>query len=363
MDKNQGVSAFLGLSHCRLFNLINCLVDASSYFATSLLAIDYLLAFLKTSLRSAVFTSHPGGLTQVEIDRVGEGWKAGQHVYLRVFNGFRAFEKHPFTIANAPASASTTGRTTLLLVIKSAGDFTRHVHHLGYAEAAFGNDLEKRSLDFKKYPDDFCRAASDCRLAVSVEGPYGVSYMEMCDFETVVLVGGGSGFTYCMANFEEIVGTALKGYGVTKRVFILWPLRDLNILQVFAESLKKTLNSARSISIETSIRLHITTPIVTGTMNTVSPAQIIRSRIEPHAVISEALEATRASIDGRGETVGCGVAIGVCGPPELRVAFQAAVSSADSSLAAKAGGIHFHSCVLSILAILLLFSSLTLGFC
>jgi hypothetical protein len=77
--------------------------------------VDYLLVYLKTSIRSAVFTSLPGGVTKVEIDRIGEGWTAGkfvmfsevhslkltldhfsfsgQHVYLRVFKGRHSFEK------------------------------------------------------------------------------------------------------------------------------------------------------------------------------------------------------------------------------------------------------------------------------
>ncbi|OAV98150.1 hypothetical protein PTTG_11866 [Puccinia triticina 1-1 BBBD Race 1] len=313
--------------------------------SATFIAVDYLLVYLKTSIRSAVFTSLPGGLTKVEIDRIGEGWIAGQHVYLRVFKGRHSFEKHPFTIANAPASLSPTGRNTLVLIAKAAGDFTRNIHRVGYAEAALvGGDLESRKASTdEKHFQALCEAASDCRLAVAVEGPYGTSYLDMCDHETVVLVAGGSGFTYCMSTFEHIIGNAMKGVGFTKKIFVVWTLRDLDMVQVFASALNKALKCAQQLRIEVVVRLYVTTPLKHGDMNPVPGAQITPNRVDLMGVLSEALESTSWSIDARGETQGCGLAVGVCGPEGLVVSARSAISAADSTLAAKAGGIQFHS--------------------
>ncbi|KAA1138061.1 hypothetical protein PGTUg99_027322 [Puccinia graminis f. sp. tritici] len=313
--------------------------------SASFVGFDYLLVYLKTSIRSAVFTSLPGGVTKVEIDRIGEGWTAGQHVYLRVFKGRHSFEKHPFTIANAPASLSPSGRNTLVLMAKAAGDFTSRIHRVGYAEAALvGGDLESRkaSVDEKHF-QALCEAASDCRLAVAVEGPYGASYLDMSDHETVVLVAGGSGFTYCMSTLEHIIGNAMKGVGLTKKIFVLWTLRDLDMVQVFASDLNRALECARQFRFEVVVRLYITTPLKHGDMNPVPNAQITPNRVDLKGVLSEALESTCWSIDTRGETKGCGLAVGVCGPEGLVVSARSALSAADPVLAAKAGGLQMHS--------------------
>ncbi|POW02175.1 hypothetical protein PSTT_11932 [Puccinia striiformis] len=311
----------------------------------SFVVMDYFLVFMKTSLRSAVFTSLPSGLTKVEVDRLGEGWRAGQHVYLRVFKGRHSFEKHPFTIANAPASLSPSGKNTLLLMVKASGNYTRRIHRVGYAEAALvGGDLENRkaSVD-EKHIQALCEAASDCRLAVAIEGPYGASYLDMCDHETVVLVAGGSGFTYCMSTLEHIIGNSMKSVGFTKKIFVIWTLRDLEMVQVFARALNKTLECAQQLRLEVVVRLYVTTPLKHGDMNPVPNARITPSRVDLKVVLSEALESTCWSIDARGETQGCGVAVGVCGPEGLTASARDAVSSADHTLAAKAGGVQLHS--------------------
>lgn len=315
------------------------------YASTAFMVADYCLSYLKTSVRSAVFTSLPAGLTKIEIDRLGEGWKAGQHVYIRVFNGRQSFEKHPFTIVNAPASLSPSRRTSLVLVVKATGNFTTHIHRVGYSEAALiGGDLEsiKGSVDEKNL-HELSEAASDRRLAVAVEGPYGVSYMDMCDYETVMLVAGGSGFTYCMSTFEHIIGNAVKGIGYTKKIFVLWNLRDLEMVQVFASAMNTALAAAQQLRFEVFVRLYVTTPLKHSDINPIPTAQITPERVDFKAVLAEALQSTCWSIDSRGETQGCGVAVGVCGPNGLAVSARAAVSTANDSLARKAGGLYLHT--------------------
>lgn len=97
--------------------------------STSALTIDYICKFCKTRVRTATLTSLPGGLTKIEVDRLSTGWRAGQHVALRVIRGADTLEKHPFTIANAPATiAPNITPKTLEIVAKNAGDFTKAGH-------------------------------------------------------------------------------------------------------------------------------------------------------------------------------------------------------------------------------------------
>ncbi|CAH7681698.1 hypothetical protein PPACK8108_LOCUS14338, partial [Phakopsora pachyrhizi] len=319
------------------------------YVTVSAMAIfhDLVMKYIKTSVKSAVFTSLPGGLTQIEVDRLSDGWKAGQHVYIRVFNGRRTLEKHPFTIANAPARLAPSGRNTLVLVVKAAGAFTGSLHRVGYAEAALvGGDYEKSGSVLEgDILSAYNGAASESRLGVAIEGPYGSSLIDMCDFETVLLFAGGSGFTYCMSTLEHIVGSASYGQGVTKTVFVVWTLRDLEMVQVFANALNSTISRGQEHQMQIIMRIHVTSEVFHSDLNPVPYAQIISGRSEPSRILSEALETTIISIEQRGETTGCGVGVGACGPKGLVDAARAAVTSSDTSQASKAGGIKFYSLV------------------
>lgn len=167
--------------------------------------------------------------------------------------------------------------------------------------------------------------------------------MDMCDYETVMLVAGGSGFTYCMSTFEHIIGNAVKGIGYTKKIFVLWNLRDLEMVQVFASAMNTALAAAQQLRFEVFVRLYVTTPLKHSDINPIPTAQITPERVDFKAVLAEALQSTCWSIDSRGETQGCGVAVGVCGPNGLAVSARAAVSTANDSLARKAGGLYLHT--------------------
>ncbi|KAI8459228.1 hypothetical protein BY996DRAFT_6429994 [Phakopsora pachyrhizi] len=354
-----------------IVGLVN--LKLSLEFYARVRSYNMILSYYFTSVKSAVFTSLPGGLTQIEVDRLSDGWKAGllynfpllhlyiyegQHVYIRVFNGRRTLEKHPFTIANAPARLAPSGRNTLVLVVKAAGAFTGSLHRVGYAEAALvGGDYEKSGSVLEgDILSAYNGAASESRLGVAIEGmliifvktpssPYGSSLIDMCDFETVLLFAGGSGFTYCMSTLEHIVGSASYGQGVTKTVFVVWTLRDLEMVQVFANALNSTISRGQEHQMQIIMRIHVTSEVFHSDLNPVPYAQIISGRSEPSRILSEALETTIISIEQRGETTGCGVGVGACGPKGLVDAARAAVTSSDTSQASKAGGIKFYSLV------------------
>ncbi|KAI8452651.1 hypothetical protein BY996DRAFT_3126367 [Phakopsora pachyrhizi] len=79
-------------------------------YITAVSCFDYLMKMVKARIKNATFTAMPGGLTRIEVHGVNDGWLAGQHVFIRVLKGRHIFEKHPFTISNAPNSSSPHGR-------------------------------------------------------------------------------------------------------------------------------------------------------------------------------------------------------------------------------------------------------------
>ena len=70
------------------------------------LGLDFCVRLFKTRISSANIVALSGGMTMIQVNGTVQGWRAGQHVWLRVLEGRRAGESHPFTIANAPADAS-----------------------------------------------------------------------------------------------------------------------------------------------------------------------------------------------------------------------------------------------------------------
>jgi hypothetical protein len=126
--------------------------------AASLLLIDYFLRALRTRYRRATISSLPGGgLTKLEVPDC-TGWRAGQHVRIRVLRGRQALSSqslpfpkllrntlnletgHPFTIART----SQENSNKLILYIKPVGNWTRSLRSIKRAEplspASFGTE-------------------------------------------------------------------------------------------------------------------------------------------------------------------------------------------------------------------------------
>lgn len=96
-------------------------------------------------------------MTRIEIPTLNAGWRAGQHVRLRVLTTSMSLggwlEVHPFTIA----SVSNSDEGTVLLV-KKAGGWTKNMYDVAragrYIDGGIGVDMK-----------------------VIVEGPYGKSLL------------------------------------------------------------------------------------------------------------------------------------------------------------------------------------------
>lgn len=119
--------------------------------------LDRVLRIFKSRLCTATLTCHPElHMTQVYIPKLNSGWRAGQHVRLRVFSSGMGLygwaEAHPYTIASASDGTVQEG---LVLLCKNTGRWTRQLHRIAQEN--------RRGV----------QGGSDVK--VFVEGPYGAS--------------------------------------------------------------------------------------------------------------------------------------------------------------------------------------------
>lgn len=119
-----------------------------------LYGLDHVLRVLKTRVTTAVLRPLPDlDATRIEIPHLNTGWRAGQHVRVRVLSSGMGWwgwtEVHPFTIASVSG-----GQEGLVLLAKKSGGWTNKLYEMakegGYTEAGYGRSVR-----------------------VVVEGPYG----------------------------------------------------------------------------------------------------------------------------------------------------------------------------------------------
>lgn len=92
---------------------------------------DRVLRLVQTRIVTAQLRPIPElGMTRIEVPSVNAGWRAGQHVRIRVLSsGMGAFgwmESHPFTIASVSKVRSSPAAT----VATSNGLSCRHLPHV-----------------------------------------------------------------------------------------------------------------------------------------------------------------------------------------------------------------------------------------
>jgi ferric-chelate reductase len=112
------------------------------------------MRILKSRITTAIITPIPElNSTRVEISNYNAGWRAGQHIRLRVLSmamgRFGWAEVHPFTIASV-----SCGQEGVVLICKKTGTWTKNLFEIaklgGYIDGQIGR-----------------------KVTVVVEGPYG----------------------------------------------------------------------------------------------------------------------------------------------------------------------------------------------
>ena len=187
--------------------------------------------------------------TVVTIPALRTGWRAGQHVRIRVpALGWRlGFEGHPFTISSAPDGEG------LILMCKNSGDWTRALHKLaqgptGHAESALGPNA----------PVD---------VTMIVEGPHGGMGNTMLPaFSSVLLCAGGSGITHSLALAHDLMTKATTGVVRARTIDLVWVIRTEEAARPLMPTLLDMVNDAKAFEMAclTDRRYGGTSPLPTA---------------------------------------------------------------------------------------------------
>ncbi|KAF4609979.1 hypothetical protein D9613_010568 [Agrocybe pediades] len=206
------------------------------YACLAIYLADILFRCIKSRLTTAFIRPLPElDLTRVEIPSINAGWRAGQHIRLRVFSlsmGWAGWtEIHPFTIA----SVAQSGEEGMVLMCKRAGGWTNKLYEVAkrgaYTEGGVGREIN-----------------------VVVEGPYGgPGHTIFASFSAAVFVVGGSGITYALSAIQDLVEKDLKGESRVKVIELVWIVTDpaclSPLLPTFADLIRQSVFTPLRVSV------------------------------------------------------------------------------------------------------------------
>ncbi|KAK3901636.1 ferric reductase like transmembrane component-domain-containing protein [Staphylotrichum tortipilum] len=179
--------------------------------------------------------------------------KPGQHAYLR-FAGVNCWENHPFSIAwyehthrdddvlplsekaVAKNPRSATG-TAVSFIIGAHTGFTRKLYNTACASAGSGRAMAMRA---------------------AFEGPY-AGHHSMDSYGHCVLFAGATGITHQISFLRHLIAGYNDGTVATRRVTLVWILRDYEVLEWARPWMDKILRMPNRKEI-LQIRLFVTRP-------------------------------------------------------------------------------------------------------
>jgi hypothetical protein len=210
--------------------------------AAGLFGFDRVARIFRTRYTKALLTAEHalnGGTTLVHVPSLGAGWRAGQHVRLRVVSGAWfgwwttwLFDRgRPFTIAAGSNSAG------MMLSIKVQGSWTRRLLDMS-GEAADARPKER-------FADTERGRGPSREVRVIVEGPYGKhkssaasnganaiyhpdgpGYTLYSAYSGVVLVAGGSGISYVLGVLDDLLQKHASGRSRVRVIEVIWSVMD-----------------------------------------------------------------------------------------------------------------------------------------
>jgi ferredoxin-NADP reductase len=183
----------------------------------------------------------PGGLIRVSVPSKMK-WTPGQHVFVRFLTSdLHLLTAHPFTIS----SACTDTISELVFYIKPRGGVTGRLR----AMAAQRPGCTKRIL---------------------VEGPYGgVSEPHMAQFDTILVIAGGSGGGFSLAMVDEALRVSgmeiaeQEKHNQRRNLQVVFSTRDHAMADWYIEEIERRLSESTMLAssdngFETSVSVHVT---------------------------------------------------------------------------------------------------------
>ncbi|KAI9451845.1 ferric reductase like transmembrane component-domain-containing protein [Russula earlei] len=293
--------------------------------AVGLYVFDHLARIARTRYTTAWLTAEHalnGGTTLVHVPSLGAGWRAGQHVRLRVVSrawfGWWATwlvnRARPFTIA---AGSNSSG---MMLPVKAQGSWTRGLLRMS-GDAADARPEEKFT--------DIERGRGPAReVRVIVEGPYsGPGYTLYTAYSGALLVAGGSGISYVMSVLDDMLRKHACGRSRVRVIEVIWSIANPDSLYSLLPELTPLMQPRSSPHTSLSLRFN-----VHWTRASAGPPRVPRTalpagmylragRPDIFATLQSVIAGVRTAYShkqsGTSDDVPSGVVIGSCGPVAL----------------------------------------------
>lgn len=296
--------------------------------AVFLYALDHFLRLFKTRLCNARIRPLPElNLTRVEMPYLNTGWRAGQHVRIRVLSSgmgwFGWAEAHPFTIASL-----SKGPEGMVLMCKKSGRWTQKLYELG---TLAGYQAEEGGVR---------------RTKVLVEGPYGgPGHTVFASYSAAIFVIGGSGISFALSSIQELVRRDNEASSRLKAIELIWSVQDPSSLTPLIPLLSALIEQSAHTPLRISVfytRATSTPPsekAFYGHPNLTLSAGRPRIGKVLDSVISKA-----ASLSGSPKDSGpiMGVIVAVCGPVGLGDDVVKAVGAVDGKRRDAVGGVEIY---------------------
>ncbi|KAJ7486431.1 iron reductase [Mycena galericulata] len=307
-------------------------------------------------------------------------WRAGQSAYITILSAYKTSltEAHPFTIANAPfevrREALEEGDSISEDAVTTKSDREKVPSGETDKVASPGSDDHQRLMFILRVREGFTRRLLDSvagnpdptgvskSFKALIDGPYS-SPPILKGFETVVLICGGSGVSFMLPLFLDLVQAArVNANPKCTRIVFVWAIRDPDQVNWIAGAMTDTLlglHSGENLKVlDIDIRLHITaapedTQSMEGEGSTVDPelaGGTAASDSDPEIAGAEKMVSTRRRdllaipgvhfLRGRPDIktilqteieAACGaVSVNVCGTTELAQSVRYALGGGSS---------------------------------
>jgi predicted ferric reductase len=203
--------------------------------------------YLLHGIHTATLELLPSGLVRVSVPTVIK-WTPGQHVFLRFLTlDLHLLTAHPFTISSVYCDPDQIGKASeLIFYIKPRHGVTARLA----AMAAKQPGISKKIL---------------------IEGPYGgVSTHHMSQFDTILVIAGGSGGGFSLAMVDEALRLSglntregKSGQESRRHLQVVFSTRDTPMADWYIDEIESRLSQSTTLpgsdsGFETSVSVHIT---------------------------------------------------------------------------------------------------------
>ncbi|KAF7421311.1 hypothetical protein PC9H_011833 [Pleurotus ostreatus] len=237
----------------------------------ALYGFDILLRLFRYRIKDAELVPVGNQMTIINIRDCTDGWLPGQHVRLRIFFSGRIFESHPLTIMTNPSSVGVVGKKSssgveeedgdkmegMVLGARVCGDWTRAVNEYALKEGERVRRISSANEKDVSHSPTPLPPATPIPIQVMIDGPYGGCSIDLGEYESVLLVAGGSGATFTISMLDDIVKrcAGVRKGEKTKRIEFVWCVKSFGSINWFAALLAPIAELAAASS---GLELHIT---------------------------------------------------------------------------------------------------------